>query len=106
MRNVVIISDMPKELQAWAKTEAQRRRRLRLPGKHFYDVVNAGLKLLRNRTRPGRHTYYLEGAGPYFSVEECLDALGIPQEDRGAYWSRWDRLPQDLHETIERREDA
>jgi hypothetical protein len=59
----------------------------------------------RRSPRPGEgYVYYLsDGRGPFDSTLEALDALGIPAESRGRYYHRWDRLPQELKEQIERR---
>ncbi|MDP3063277.1 MAG: hypothetical protein Q8O40_08730 [Chloroflexota bacterium] len=100
-RNVVTLSDMPQDLMDWTNSEAARRRRLRLPNWHFYAVVNDGLRLLKEQTRPGPTVYFLkDGPGPFFTVHEALDALGVPREARGLYWHRHDRLPKEYAEKI------
>jgi hypothetical protein len=55
----------------------------------------------------GGWEYYLkDGRGPYGSTLEALDALGVPQEGRGGYWNRHDRLPKKYQDQIERRAKA
>ena len=53
------------------------------------------------------HDYFLkDGRGPYASTLEALDAMGFPKDKRGQYYHRWDRLPKELQEQIERRPKA
>ena len=53
------------------------------------------------------HDYYLQdGRGPFPSTLEALDAMGFPKDKRGQYYHRWDRLPKELQEQIERRPKA
>ena len=53
------------------------------------------------------HEYFLkDGRGPYASTLEALDAMGFPKDKRGQYYHRWDRLPKELQEQIERRPKA
>ena len=47
MRNVITLSNMEPNLEEWAREEAKRR------GKHFYQVINEALDLLR-LAREGR----------------------------------------------------
>ncbi len=47
MRNVITLSNMEPDLEEWAREEAKRR------GKHFYQVINEALDLLR-LAREGR----------------------------------------------------
>lgn len=53
------------------------------------------------------HDYFLkDGRGPFASTLEALDAMGFPKDKRGQYYHRWDRLPKELQEQIERRPKA
>lgn len=100
-RNIITLSDVPRELEIWAQDETKRRRRLGLPGGHFYQVFNDGLRLLKEQTRPGPTVYFLtDGRGPYYSTLEVLDALKVPKEKRGIYWHRHDRLPKEYADQI------
>jgi len=99
-----MISDVPLELERWAKGEARRRKQLGLPRSAIYHVICDAIALLRRQTRPGKHIYYVDGHGPFYSTLEALDFLGVPEEDRGKYWRRWDRLPKDLANKIEVRD--
>ncbi|MCI0438612.1 MAG: PRTRC system protein C [Chloroflexi bacterium] len=101
-RNVVTLSHLDRDLERWTESEARRRRSLGLPYSSKYEVIAYALAMLRERSRPGKWLYYVAGRGPYLSVEECLDAMGIPQKERGKYWHRWDRLPRRYSERIER----
>jgi hypothetical protein len=57
-----------------------------------------------SRAAGGGWEYYLaDGRGPFNSTVEALDALGVPQERRGSYWSRHDRLPKKYQDQIQRR---
>jgi len=66
--------------------------------------------LKRTPTKNGNgngHDYFLkDGRGPYASTLEALDAMGFPKDKRGQYYHRWDRLPKELQEQIERRPKA
>jgi hypothetical protein len=56
------------------------------------------------RSASGGWEYYLaDGRGPFDSTLDALDALGVPQEGRGSYWSRHDRLPKKYQDQIQRR---
>jgi hypothetical protein len=58
----------------------------------------------RSRRTDGGFRYYLQdGRGPYETTLAALDALGIPEDQRGRYYHRWDRLPKELQAQIERR---
>ena len=106
-RNVVVLSDMPPDLEEWAKSEAQRRRELGLPGQHLYQVVNIALDLMREQSQACDKEYYLaDGRGPYRNVRECLLGLGLSQQEinRRKYWNRLDRLPRDYQDQIQQRE--
>lgn len=102
-RRPYTLSDMKPELEQWIKEESLRRQALTLPRPALYEVVQDAVELLRAQTKPSRgHVYYLtDGRGPYLSTHECLDALGVPQEDRGQYWHRHDRLPTEFADQIE-----
>ena len=51
--------------------------------------------------------YFLkDGRGPFATTHDALDALGIPKDKRGQYYHRWDRLPKELQEQLERRPKA
>ena len=51
--------------------------------------------------------YFLkDGRGPFGTTHDALDALGIPKDKRGQYYHRWDRLPKELQEQLERRPKA
>jgi hypothetical protein len=60
----------------------------------------------RQRAADGYQYFLQDGRGPFNNTLEALDALGIPQEQRGRYYHRWDRLPKELQEQIERRARA
>lgn len=47
-----------------------------------------------------------DGRGPFATTHDALDALGIAKENRGQYYHRWDRLPKELKEQMERRPKA
>ena len=47
----------------------------------------------------------LEVVGPE-AVNATLDAMGFPKDKRGQYYHRWDRLPKELQEQLERRPKA
>jgi PRTRC genetic system protein C len=96
-----MISDVPLELERWVKQEAGRRKQLGLPRSAIYHVICDAIALFRRRTRPGKHVYYVDGHGPFYSTFEALDFLGVPKGDRGKYWRRWDRLPKELANKIE-----
>ena len=101
-RRPYTLSDMEPELELWIKQEARRRKALGLPRTAFYEVVCDGVRKLKALTKSGGHVYYLtDGRGPYLSTLECLDALGVPQEHRGLYWHRHDRLPKEYADQIE-----
>lgn len=100
-RNVITLSNIPPDLHDWTRKEAKRRQRLRLPGASITAVHLHSLKALQEKQGTSKKTYLLDGKGPYYSVLECLDALGVPQEDRGRYWYRWDRLPQEYQARIQ-----
>ncbi len=102
IRNVVTLSHLDRDLEGWTESEAKRRRSLALPYSSKYEVIAHALAMLRERSRPGKWLYYVGGRGPYLSVEECLDAIGVPKKERGKYWYRWDRLPRRFRERIER----
>jgi len=87
-------------LEVWAREEVQRRAALHLPRPHFFEVVNDGLRALRRQCLSVDRFYYLDNEGPFFSILECLDAIGVPREERGKYWHRWDRLPKELQARI------
>ena len=99
-----MISDVPIDLERWVKREAERRKQLGLPRSANYHVICDAIALFRERTRPGKHVYYVDGHGPFYSTLEALDSLGVPEEDRGKYWYRWDRLPKQLAHKIEVRD--
>lgn len=104
-RNVISLSDIPVELEDWAKEQAARRKSLGLPRAAYYQIYVDGLRLLKERVQFGEKVFYLsDGRGPFYSTLECLDALGVPDEGRGLYWHRLDRLPQEYAEQIEVRE--
>ena len=49
----------------------------------------------------GEKVYYLtDGRGPFNTTLEALDAIGYPQDKRGQYYHRWDRLPKELQAQI------
>ncbi len=100
-----MISDVPLELERWVKQEAGRRKQLGLPRNAIYHVICDAIALFRRRTRPGKHVYYVDGHGPFYSTLEALDFLGVPEEDRGKYWYRRDRLPKELADKIEMRDN-
>ena len=51
--------------------------------------------------------YFLkDGRGPFATTHDALDALGIAKDKRGQYYHRWDRLPKELQEQLERRPKA
>ena len=53
------------------------------------------------------HDYFLkDGRGPFPSTLEALDAIGFPKDKRGQYYHRWDRLPKELQEQINRKPKA
>ncbi|MDP2952088.1 MAG: hypothetical protein Q8O76_02065 [Chloroflexota bacterium] len=100
-RNIITLSDVPRELELWAIDETKRRRALGLPDYHFYQIFNDGLRLLKEQTRPGPTVYFLkDGRGPFYSTLEVLDALKVPKEKRGLYWHRHDRLPKEYADQI------
>ncbi len=102
LRRPLTLSDMEPELELWVRQEALRRKALGLPRTAFYEVVNDGVRALRDQTKPGYQVYYLQdGRGPYLTVLECLDALGVPKGGRGVYWYRRDRLPKEYADQIE-----
>ncbi|MDP3061637.1 MAG: hypothetical protein Q8O40_00275, partial [Chloroflexota bacterium] len=45
----------------------------------------------------------LDGKGPYYSTLDALDALGVPQEGRGKFYHRHDRLPKKYANQLDRR---
>ncbi|MDP3062059.1 MAG: hypothetical protein Q8O40_02415 [Chloroflexota bacterium] len=45
----------------------------------------------------------LDGQGPFDSTLAGLDALGVPQEGRGKFWHRHDRLPKKYADQLDRR---
>ena len=101
-RRPYTLSDMEPELELWIKQEALRRKALGLPRTALYGVVCDGVRTLQAQTKPGVRVYYLtDGRGPYLSTLECLDALGVPEEHRGLYWHRHDRLPKEYADQIE-----
>ena len=100
-----MISDVPLDLERWVKQEAWRRKQLGLPRNAIYHVICDAIVLLHRRTRPGKHVYYVDGHGPFYSTLEALDFLGVPEEDRGKYWYRRDRLPKELADKIEVRDN-
>jgi len=99
-RNVITLSNIPPDLHEWTRAEAERRKRLGLPGASITAVHFHGLRAIQVQQATSK-TYLLDGKGPYFSTLECLDALGVPQEERGRYWHRWDRLPQEYQARIQ-----
>ena len=99
-RNVITLSNIPPDLHEWTREEAKRRKRLDLPGASITAVHLDSLRAVQVQQSTGK-TYLLDGNGPYFSTLECLDALGVPQEDRGRYWYRLDRLPQEYQARIQ-----
>ncbi len=102
LRRPLTLSDFEPELEQWARQEVIRRKALGLPRVRFYEVVNDGVRALRDQTKAGDHVYYLQnGRGPFWSIHECLDALGVPKEVRGLYWYRHDRLPKEYADQIE-----
>ncbi|KKL28340.1 hypothetical protein LCGC14_2376120 [marine sediment metagenome] len=104
LRRPLTLSDMEPELELWARQEVARRKALGLPRTAFYEVVNDAVRALRDQTKPGDQVYYLkDGRGPYLTILECLDALGVPKGGRGLYWYRRDRLPKEYAEKIESR---
>ena len=100
-----MISDVPSELERWAKQEAGRRKQLGLPRRANYHVICDAIALLRRQTKPGKYVYYVDVHGPFYSTLEALDFLGVPDDDRGKYWYRWDRLPKKLADKIEVRDN-
>jgi len=53
------------------------------------------------------HDYFLkDGRGPFPSTLEALDAMGFPKDKLGRYYHRWDRLPKELQEQINRKPKA
>ncbi len=99
-----MISDVPIDLERWVKREAERRKQLGLPRSANYHVICDAIALFRQQTEPGKHVYYVDGHGPFFSTLEALDFLGVPEGDRGKYWYRRDRLPKELADRIEMRD--
>jgi hypothetical protein len=57
----------------------------------------------RRQGSDGFRYYLQDGRGPYETTLAALDALGIPEDQRGRYYHRWDRLPKELQAQIERR---
>lgn len=100
-----MVSDTPVELERGIKLESERRKSLGLPRAALYHVLcDAMALLLADLKEPRVHVYYVDGRGPFLSTFEALDALGVPEEGRGAYWHRHDRLPQELQQKIEVRD--
>ena len=52
----------------------------------------------------GEFNYYLaDGRGPYATVQDALDAMGVDKEKRPRH-NRWDRLSEQWKAVIQRRE--
>lgn len=99
-----MVSDAPLELERGIKEEAERRKSLGLPRAFIYEVLCDAMALLLEERKPGAKVYFIDGRGPFLSTLEALDALGVPEEGRGLYWHRWDRLPHELQDKIEVRD--
>ena len=100
-RNVVTLSDVPPDVIALVNAECRRRHELGLPNWRFYQVFVEAVRRLMDQTRPGATVYYLkDGHGPFFTVHEALDGLGVPRDKRGLYWHRHDRLPKEYADQI------
>ncbi len=101
---VVTLSDISSDMIDWVWEEVDRRKNLGLPGAYFYVVFIDGLRIIRAAQASAERTFTLDGHGPYYSTLECLDAMGVPDEERGKYWYRWDRLPQEYQARIQVRD--
>jgi hypothetical protein len=102
-----MVSDTPVELERGIKEESERRKSLGLPRYALYHVLcDAMALLLADLKEPRVHVYYVDGRGPFLSTFEALDALGVPEEGRGLYWHRHDRLPKEYQDKIEVRDNA
>jgi len=73
----------------------------RTNGKSNGDGTGTG-----NGNGNGHSEYFLkDGRGPFAGTLEALDAMEF-KGDRGKYYHRWDRLPKELQEQIEKRPKA
>jgi hypothetical protein len=76
-RNVITLSNMPPELEEWAREEAKR------TGKPFYRVVNEALEVLR-MARLGQKAEEGAGGSPSIRGPAIAGSAGVAPPQGGA----------------------
>ena len=74
-----------------------------LPDEYRSQIKRRDVSGSAKQGHNGKHIYWLkDGRGPFETTHLALDALGVPQSERGKYWNRWDRLPKGYQDLIGR----